>query len=845
MTVMSASVRFTFCQFMALHRLWYALLTLNILPLHMSAQVNQSSSDIIDFLMEFESKYNVSLAYNYSLFEGLEIPATLTDCDDLESCINLVQSLTPVKVKPSGSGRYTLLPVRATANVKVIDGTDETLLDMITVDYNDNDGSIILPTDDHFEINNLFPTDSITLYSRFYLPIKVSARDLLNKRETIKLKADTIYLKELVIEDFITKGISTQLSNQQMTVDMESLGPLAGDTDSDILTVLGTLPGVRTPSGKPGGINFRGTTFDQTMIYFDDIPIYHTGHFFGTISPYNTSIVDQIDIYRGTLPAKWGGRLGGLINISTDDDVPAKVNGDISLNTVYAGGNLNLPIIDDKWSLSVASRTSYPVNGLTPKLEELYKLNFQGSRIILRQDNVRTRLTDDLHFTDFNGKSVFKVNDKNKITVSGIWIDNGYNYEWASTDLNLIESENLELDNWGLTSKWSSQVSEKVDLDMGISFSYLDVVEGVGVQRSSQTIEQRVTTNSLDEGRLFIDLHQTQNQKTSWSYGYSLTRQTVVFEEDNIQDTRPPGQDITAFTHSFYGAIKKTVSSKMIVNLGLHSDFYVPLNNWVFDPRLSASYLLTDNIFLKAAASQSHQYVRQLWQDDFNDFRISTEFWSLAEERIPILEGRKAMLGMLYEKDRWVIDIEGYVSKSQGIQNMTDNMRIQQGDLNTKGIDLFIKRRSNRVEFWASYSLSQVQTVFEEEELAYYDQPHILNLMSILSLDRWNFSISWSLMSGMPVIVPEIDPMSPSSMGQSQLIIPYEDRFPMLHQMDISTSMKFLRGKNGYRGTLGLSILNVYNQENIINIFQNNPRPNHPYRFAIGFAPNLSLRVKF
>ena len=73
--------------------------------------------------------------------------------------------------------------------------------------------------------------------------------------------------------------------------------------------------------------------------------------------------------------------------------------------------------------------------------------------------------------------------------------------------------------------------------------------------------------------------------------------------------------------------------------------------------------------------------------------------------------------------------------------------------------------------------------------------------------------------------------------------IPYEDSFPVQHQLDLSVTYKFWEIEGNYLGTLGLSILNVYNQENIINVFQENFRPVAPYRYAIGFAPNLSVRI--
>lgn len=826
-----------------LTRLWYITI-LTTLALNLRAQSTSRSMKVTDFLSELENKNNVSFAYNYGLFEDLPIPITLSDCNELETCISQLQALAPIEVKASTNGRYTLLPVRATAFVSVVDGTDETLLDLITVGLNGQDGTIILPKDDHFEIKGLFPTDSVTVYSRFYLPIRMSAQDLLSGTAPIKLKADTIYLEEVVIEDFITKGVSANISDLGMKVKMNALGPLAGDTDSDVLTVLGTLPGVRTPSGKPGGINFRGTTFDQTMIYFDDIPIYHTGHFFGTISPYNTSVVDEIEIYRGTLPAQWGGRLGGLIDISTFDGVPERTSGSISLNTVYAGGSLSIPIVNNKWGVSVAARTNYPIESLPPKLEALYNQNFTGTRIINSQTNPRTNVIDELHFGDINGKTVYQVNDHNSVSLSGIYIDNGYSYDWT-TDRGELETENLELDNWGLTAKWTSELTKNVDLNLGMSFSSLAVLDGESVELDGGGTSEQIVTNDLDESRVFVDLVRKASNGNEWSYGYSLTRQKVVFEEESDRSDRPPGQRITALTHSGYASLKRVWSNKLITNIGVHSDYYQPLTSWVFDPRLSISYILWDHLFLKASASQSHQYIRQIWEDDFNDLRISNEFWSVADQRIPIMQGRKAMLGASFEKGRWLLDVEGYISGAEGIGYRTQGAMIVEGNLDTQGLDLLLKRRSNVIEFWVSYTLSQAKTYFPEEELAFYDQPHIFNVMSILSLDRWNFSLSWGLMSGMPVRIPTLNPEEPFVMGQTQLSIPYTDRFPLMHQMDMSASYKILKSRNGHMGIIGLSILNIYDQQNIINIIQSDTNPTTPYRYTVGFAPNLSLSINF
>ena len=74
---------------------------------------------------------------------------------------------------------------------------------------------------------------------------------------------------------------------------MQTLGLLAGETDGDIFNVLNNIPGIHSPSGKSGNLNFRGSTYDQNLIQIDDIPIYHSGHFLGAISPYNSSVISK------------------------------------------------------------------------------------------------------------------------------------------------------------------------------------------------------------------------------------------------------------------------------------------------------------------------------------------------------------------------------------------------------------------------------------------------------------------------------------------------------------------------------------------------------------------------
>ena len=95
----------------------------------------------------------------------------------------------------------------------------------------------------------------------------------------------------------------------------------------------------------------------------------------------------------------------------------------------------------------------------------------------------------------------------------------------------------------------------------------------------------------------------------------------------------------------------------------------------------------------------------------------------------------------------------------------------------------------------------------------------------------------------MPVIVPDFD--SSSSISQSDLDIGYTNRFPNMHQLDLSATYEFTNAKKSWKGIVGLSFVNLYDQDNIVNIFQNEPPVDDPYRKTIGFAPNLQLSIQF
>ncbi|MEO1049119.1 MAG: TonB-dependent receptor plug domain-containing protein [Bacteroidota bacterium] len=799
---------------------------------------------LVEVLAQLQERYQVSFSFNYSLLDGIEVEEL--SCNSLASCLEAISQQVPIEIENVEGSDYIIIPIRRDVAFEVVEqGSGEPIMPLI-VQVNRQKEQYLLPNASKYTLKSLFPTDSIAISSRFYKTTQLSAAQLLALNGSLQLLPDTVYLSEVVFEGYLTSGVDTKLADHSIQVNMKDLGLLAGETDGDILTILKNIPGIRTPDGKPGSLNFRGSTFDQTLIQFDDIPIYHTGHFYGTISPYNPLAVEEIEIYRSTAPAKWSGRVGGFINMSTGNPLADTAQYQFTANTIYAGTQLQVPIIKGKLGISIAARSDYPGEGLAPKLEEFSDLNFQGSLFGPTRVNERNffRLFD-VQFSDINAKLAYQINDDHLASFSFIDISNSFSSDFDSRARRTLNIQRTTLDNWGFTGRLDSKLSDHLSTTFGFSQSQFELTDRMTDLRMRMVSSERFAQNQVRDFRLKGEANWQLNGETNINAGYHYTEHEILFDErnDNMMGNR--SRDEEASIHSFFVDLNKNWGSRLVTNFGLHSDYYQPLEEFYFDPRFSFSYTVNDHFFLKGSAGRNRQFIKQQFTNDFDDFILRNQFWFLANDRNPVIVGYQGMFGGLFERAGWLVDLELYAKETNNLDFEPMPNTFSNGTLNAMGADLFVKKRWQNIETWVSYSLSRVETEFEEVETVFYDQPHILNLTGLVNLNRWSVAATWSYISGLPVIIPEIDPNSPNSMGQSELTIPFDDRFPAQHQLDLSITHRFWNKAKSWRGIVGVSFLNVYDKENIINIFQVNTEVNNPYRLAVGFAPNMNINFAF
>ncbi len=803
---------------------------------------NGPTLKLVDFLDELKATYNVDFIYNHTLLDQVILPSSSHDCESLENCLANINEKAPIKFIKDGTNSYMVVPIRNDISFSVIDAENSEAIPNITIQINKGEERFLYPINSRYTIKNIFALDSVYIRASFYSKLDILASDLRALKTPVRLEPAMIHLNEVQITDYLTRGVNAKISDNTFHIYMRSLGLLAGETDGDVFNVVKNIPGVHTPSGKPGNLNFRGSTFDQSLIEIDDIPIYHNGHFYGAIAPFNPTIVNEIEIQRNTLSAEWGGRVGGLIHMTTSNTVPDSTEYNVQANTVYAGATAKIPILRDKLALYVAGRSNYPsIN--SPKLTAFSNLNFQGSRL----EDVANKVNSEnfkVGFYDINSKLVYDINENHKATISYINIQNILSATLEdSEDKDIKDFRDLSLNNWGMNIKWEGTLSEKLKVQARISKSLLYIDNKSEGFSASERSSFEKYANTIDDTRIITEIQLQLNENTELETGYTLTDYSLRFDERNDENNVDNRRDQDALTHSAFLSINKNWNDKITANFGMHTDYYEPNKRFYADPRISINVRTSNALYLKTSAGRSHQFIQKKIRDDFDDFNNQTQFWYLPDQTTSVLEGYQTMLGALYNKSGWLIDFELYSKSTNNVTLQTNTSSLQKGKLKSMGADLFVKRRWNNFETLFSYSLSDVNTDFDETLPIFFDQRHILHVTGLWHLDPFNLSVTWGYFTGMPVIVPDFD--SDSSISQSDLDIGYTNRFPNMHQLDLSATYEFTNAKKGWKGIVGLSFVNLYDQDNIVNIFQNEPPVDNPYRRTIGFAPNLQLSIQF
>ena len=834
--------------------------------LHYISFSKNSSIPLSTFIQWVEEKHDIHFSYDPALVKGVMVTTELKRLPN-EKLWSTLSKETGFLFKVSSDNHVLIIPRKKVHQVygKVIDAeTKEALIGVIIRNksgskavYSDVKGSFNLGKD-------LSAEDTIYIRYIGYKTQSIPSR-LFFDHKTIFLENEVNVLNEVVITSYMTHGIQLMEEGQHLEFLPKQLTQIPGEAQGDVLQAIQALPGINTTNGKAGSFNIRGSSVDQSLVLIDDIPLYYRGHVFGTVSPFNPIMAEKVKIYRSGPTVNLGGTVGGAVSIETPKKNIDTANYAFYTSTTSFGVYTHQPLIKNKLSLYLSARSAYPTNWLSPKLSNIASTGMLGT-IYSYTTFSDSLLAQNLHyyFGDVNAKLNYQVHKNSLLSLSFL----GYTDKIQGKTFDAIQditiNETFFTRSWGLSMAWRQKFSERTNAHFKLIRSVFENDNIAFTPLSSQVEDNHY----IKQTKLMTELNYRikKTSKLTLGYEYDPTR----LHNMTINDSITSGGRQISTNQAFYANYGMKLIPKLYVNVGLRMTYTPFIDFLIPEPRFFANYQLSDHWRLKASASRHSQLITQAIFFDFDDFNSSDRTWIFTNSKDHTQISTQYMLGTFWKKKAWQADIELFYKKTNNIRTIeAGDMAFSFGDANSYGVDIMLSRNVHKLSTWFNFSYLKTTWHFdrisEDPILAYYDQPLSFSLNSNYTFKkRLVCAIGWNIKSGVPNQfintgttrglqtninartnnhLPDQAVTTPIDTGAS---VSYYGRLRTFHQLDLSMEYKFYNKKKTCKGTLGLSILNLYNRKNVIELVSVDAfRIGELERTTVGIAPELYLDLRF
>ncbi len=663
------------------------------------------------------------------------------------------------------------------------------------------------------------------------------------KTETVSLHnilSDTtldIRMKEWSeILDTVTIQGSAKMLNQsdglyRMTGKLASKMPLAL-SEPDLLKAIQLLPGVQGGDDGSSGIHIRGGSPDQTLILIDGVPVYNITHLFGFFSVLNPDVIATADLYKNELPARYGGRLSSVLDVTMREGNRNKMQGGIHISPISAKLRLEGPIKKDTSSYIISFRRSWLdlLTSLAQRVSDNNLTSFLGFSDATAKANHKFSKKDQLFFSSYWGKDSFGT--LSKLT--------GYNSRQSTSWGNLtgvvryhrIFGSKLFSQNMLSHTRYKSQFRSSSDVD--------------GVKAHS-LIKSVIADISLKSDWSF---QVAPDQKMEWGAGISRHsfRPDVQIREGNAYEADWAIQEPTTIVMDYqvYGLSERRFG-RLDLRLGFHFNrFDVNQKTYnMLQARVGSNLAIAEKFGIKAAFFQSGQYLHLLTNSSIG---VPTNLWVPVTEKLAPQSSTQVSSGFWGEAAGVKWSLEGYYKTMENLLEYTNagkggvNLhsqwqdRVTTGNGTSRGIEFFAERKSGKLEAFVSYTWSKTDRMFpllnEGKKFPYkYDRRHTVNIFSEYRVnERSSFQVVFHAASGnfitlpaaqysaqpgiLSAILPETRVNGFINSFDELEYLPYRNNFQMRanHHLDISYKISKKKIK-GFR-TWTFSVYNLYNRRN-------------------------------
>ena len=653
------------------------------------------------------------------------------------------------------------------------------------------------------------------------------------KTLNVRLEPEVTRLNEVQITGKKPDANVSEMAMSVQSLDMitiRKIPALMGEVD--VIKTIQLLPGVQAASEGSSGFSVRGGGTDQNLILLDDAPIYNASHFLGFFSVFNNDVVKEATLYKGDIPANYGGRLSSVLDVKVKDEMPKKFSGQGGIGLVTSRLTLEAPLFNQQTSLLLGGRTTYA--GLVlPFMDKdisgsdiyFYDLNFKLTQ--------RINSNNRLFLSAYHGKDKFKVMNmmglgygntsatlrwnhvfSNRLTSNLTVLGTKYNYDidiWFDPyDFTLgAGSKSAEL-KYDFVMLWNDQHTSKWGLSSGwFSFNQGELTDRGGALSQYLSLDSvtSVSRKGLEHALYFTHDYMV-NPSFSMRFGVRLS----CFQ--NIG-----AEDFYVFDDNYQVADTIHYAQGKIFNTEIHPE-----------PRLAAMYRIDEVSSVKASYSRTYQYAQVATAATGG---LPFDVWFPVSPNVKAQRCDQFAIGYFrnFSHDAIETSVELYYKDLDHVIDFKDNAstygnvlidgELRFGKGRAYGIEFLIRKNTGKLTGWISYTYARAYRTIEgvnfgKEYRSPYDRPH--NFVIVLNYEitpRLNVAANWIYNTGQPVTYP----YGQYTLGGVTYAVyngsRNESRYPDYHRMDLSLTWQLPRRRwKPWDSELNLSVYNVYAHHN-------------------------------
>lgn len=650
-------------------------------------------------------------------------------------------------------------------------------------------------------------------------------------------------LEEAVVTAPRESGIaSTRMGAIEVPVAaVKSVPALFGE--ADVLKTIQLLPGVQGGTEGFSGLYVRGGGPDENLLLLDGIPLYHAEHMLGIFSVFQPEAVKKVTLYKGSFPARYGGRISGIVDVRTNDGNLYETHGSVGVSMIGEKLHIEGPVWKGKTSYSLSARGMHTLL-LTPVIK---LTGFDGNYFFYDLDAKfahRFSGRDRLYFNVYHGLDNFHYRESNKA------FD-------GRTGQPFTDTQKLGI-RWGNTVaafRWNHVVGPRLFMNTTVAFNRYHMrmdsdMRTREIKTDGDTEDSQVQFDYRSGMRDWVakaDFDYTPSSSHKFKFGAEYTFHTFVPETltgyGRQRVNESPQADTTLYMRSnslqrgheasLYAEDEIRLGSHLSLNPGLRVTLFNTQGKtyWSIEPRLNAKVNFTEDWWAKASYSRMSQYVHLL---SSSQITLPVDLWVPITRNIRPETADQFSLGLYFGGlPGWNFSVEGYYKAIRNVLEYKEGAvflfdssgwesKVEAGSGRAMGVELFIEKTTGKTTGWLGYTLAKSDRLFPSinhgQRFPYrYDRRHSVNLVVNHRFnEKFDISLAWNFASGGVTTLPERRIVASSPAGEPRYVdlVSSRNNFRLPASHTLNLGFNFHRRHTRGESIWNLSVYNVYNHMN-------------------------------